>query len=512
MQSLKTSLSCLAHPVTLASLVLLLLNDHVLKTLTPSWLTGKLSDFAGLFFFPFLLATLVAFLFRERLTTRQVGALAFGITAVWFAGMKLTVWGNVFTEQFASFVLQTRAQIVQDPTDVIALGVMLPGWKLWGTRKTQRPPRWAWLVLLVAAFASMATSPIPNLEVQSVSSEAGEFYAQGYYIPLSKSVDGGVTWQVQERTFLKRVPPASAMLTTCEPTPSRICYRIEDEGQYNNIQESVDGGATWQLAWEIPPERRLFLRRLGTSCGLLGCSRIYTPGPHTLALGSPIGSNGRYTLIAAMGSEGVLVRTSEGEWNQYGVGQATPTPMVIRDLSQWHVIGPEIELVIYLSLGVMILLALGGWIMCIGFDALGVVRPLWISLALIALGAFLFDAFPIKRWGWGEGMFALVGWWVYPILALWLVIALFASAYWVALRAFGAKSIKQVLYISILSAIVFSIVTWLPMLAWAFGIIETYRMAWNVSIAVAFVTCACALLLLWRISRAARLPKRGIPG
>ena len=92
MNSLAKSLRCFIHPLTLISLILLLVNDHVLKIVMPSWLTGKLSDFSGLFFFPFLLAALLAFVLREKLNARQVGALAFGITAVWFALMKTTAW------------------------------------------------------------------------------------------------------------------------------------------------------------------------------------------------------------------------------------------------------------------------------------------------------------------------------------------------------------------------------------------------------------------------------------
>ena len=45
----------------LVGMAVLALNDHVLKgaDLLPSWLTGKLSDFAGLLFFPLLLQALV---------------------------------------------------------------------------------------------------------------------------------------------------------------------------------------------------------------------------------------------------------------------------------------------------------------------------------------------------------------------------------------------------------------------------------------------------------------------
>jgi hypothetical protein len=45
----------------IAALALLVLNDHVLKHagVLPGWLTGKLSDFAGLYVAPALLASLL---------------------------------------------------------------------------------------------------------------------------------------------------------------------------------------------------------------------------------------------------------------------------------------------------------------------------------------------------------------------------------------------------------------------------------------------------------------------
>jgi hypothetical protein len=42
------TLAWLGHPVTLLSLVLLLVNDHLLKDAYPGLATGKLSDLAGL--------------------------------------------------------------------------------------------------------------------------------------------------------------------------------------------------------------------------------------------------------------------------------------------------------------------------------------------------------------------------------------------------------------------------------------------------------------------------------
>jgi hypothetical protein len=49
------ALDSLVHPVPLAALTLMLLNDHVLKASHPGSLTGKLSDIAGLMLLPFVL-------------------------------------------------------------------------------------------------------------------------------------------------------------------------------------------------------------------------------------------------------------------------------------------------------------------------------------------------------------------------------------------------------------------------------------------------------------------------
>ena len=53
-------LRALAHPLAVGSLVLLALNDHVLKQAWPGWVTGKLSDLAGLVVAPLVLAVALA--------------------------------------------------------------------------------------------------------------------------------------------------------------------------------------------------------------------------------------------------------------------------------------------------------------------------------------------------------------------------------------------------------------------------------------------------------------------
>jgi len=138
----------LLHPVPLAAVALLILNDHVLKMRWPGWVTGKLSDVAGLVFFPLLLDALVARLpfTRSLPPERRVGACVIA-TAVVFAAVK--TWAPA-TEayQVGLGLLQWPFQIigarlrgeapsgphwvslVRDPTDLAALPFLVVPWLL----------------------------------------------------------------------------------------------------------------------------------------------------------------------------------------------------------------------------------------------------------------------------------------------------------------------------------------------------------------------------------------------
>ena len=88
-ENILNSLRCLQHPVTWLSIALLVVNDHILKVVYPSWITGKLSDFAGLFFFPFIVAAGLSFLLSKyKISSSRIGLLAFGIVGIWFALLK----------------------------------------------------------------------------------------------------------------------------------------------------------------------------------------------------------------------------------------------------------------------------------------------------------------------------------------------------------------------------------------------------------------------------------------
>jgi len=65
-RAFQRAMHSLAHPISLGAIVLLLFNDHWLRWNHPSWLTGKLGDFAWLAFAPFIAALLLAWVIPAR--------------------------------------------------------------------------------------------------------------------------------------------------------------------------------------------------------------------------------------------------------------------------------------------------------------------------------------------------------------------------------------------------------------------------------------------------------------
>jgi hypothetical protein len=132
----------LLRPVALGALALLVVNDHLLKAAYPGPLTGKLSDVAGMVFFPILLAAGwelgQAAVRRWRGPSAGAAVIAIAASGLAFVLVKTTTQG---AEAFGwaiglaqwLLVLPVRllgdggvpapaaARIVADPTDLLAL-------------------------------------------------------------------------------------------------------------------------------------------------------------------------------------------------------------------------------------------------------------------------------------------------------------------------------------------------------------------------------------------------------
>lgn len=112
------------HPLPLIAVVLTAVNDHYLKYQYPGVITGKLSDFMGLFYFPlFLCAVLVLtvqIVKKDLVFNRKLLVTSIIFTDVIFCLMKLnSEFKNLFVNWFSNQFFTIA--VVSDPTDLVAL-------------------------------------------------------------------------------------------------------------------------------------------------------------------------------------------------------------------------------------------------------------------------------------------------------------------------------------------------------------------------------------------------------
>lgn len=140
----------LLHPLPLGALAVLIANDHWLKGagLVPASVTGKLSDFAGLLFFPLLLtaATDVLLMAAARWLSLPVDfslrrsklVLACVATAGVFSAVKLSPAAAAAVADILS-IPGFPATIVADATDLAALPMVAVAYAL-GAAEIRRVP------------------------------------------------------------------------------------------------------------------------------------------------------------------------------------------------------------------------------------------------------------------------------------------------------------------------------------------------------------------------------------
>jgi hypothetical protein len=147
----------LLHPIALVALAVLVLNDHVLKEITPSPLTGILSDVAGIVLFPLVLQAGWELLSRGRRhpSSGRAIVVACVATGIAFAAVELIpVAADLYRYGLGALQWSAAAPMtalgsdpvpalrpvvaVADPLDLLALPALVIPWSI-GRCRTRRP-------------------------------------------------------------------------------------------------------------------------------------------------------------------------------------------------------------------------------------------------------------------------------------------------------------------------------------------------------------------------------------
>ncbi|MFJ6149530.1 hypothetical protein [Micromonospora profundi] len=322
------TLAWLCHPTTLLALVVLVVNDHVLKPALPGLVTGKLSDVAGLVLAPPLVAVLLT-LVVPRMSARSAALVGLVSVGAGFAVVK----SSGYAAELASSVwtvLAGASLVRADPTDLLAVPALGLAWWSW-TRSRRRPvrQRTARLVRLLvvlppAVLAVAATSAVhypyaistafvdghPAVSVGS-GTDLTPWPTSATDGRWSVSDDLGATWQEADLDEQRRLSSQSAgQRQACVPADPRRCYRAV--AGHLRVEQSDDGGTTWHVAWEVSDAQREDLAR-----------RSWSPGDVDRHFASrdlivyPAGSGGHEVLVAN-GRDGFVHRWSDGGWRRVG--------------------------------------------------------------------------------------------------------------------------------------------------------------------------------------------------
>ncbi|MFG1947351.1 hypothetical protein [Nonomuraea sp. NPDC048826] len=279
-------------------MIVLLLNDHILKHAWPGFVTGKLSDVAGLVVAPPLVALLLP---------RRADLAATILTGALFTVVKTTETGAEAASQIWT-TLAGSSRVLADPTDLLALPALALAWWVRQRSRERVAARWHVITAVpLAVLAVTATAAHPGMPTAEILYlQHGAIVLDGRYA----SRDGGATWESYE-------PPAS--ITEHAPSMgSRAaclrehCYRlVRDQVK---VLRSGDGGRTWAPEWEIPRERVVMLER-----ELIG-DRQYETGIASASL-VVVDRPGGHVVVVANRRDGVAVRDVGGTWRRFGFTQ-----------------------------------------------------------------------------------------------------------------------------------------------------------------------------------------------
>ncbi|WP_199523928.1 hypothetical protein [Micromonospora craterilacus] len=409
-------LAWLIHPVTVAATVLLILNDHVLKAAYPGWLTGKLSDVAGLVMAPPLAALVLASCcalpaLRRAARAAVVGgaerprhrpsdparntavgladllaAIAIFLVGAGFTAVKASPAGAALASSAWS-VVNGPSVILADVSDLLALPALALAWWTWRSAAA-RPTLARWLrmvavlvVLPIAGLGVAATSAVVYDDAVTIVEwrgtvlvGIGNAFHKDSREPYSwwASKDDGLTFSShpeadEEHFWDGRPPPASE--EDCSAREPRHCFRIVPHQLA--VEESQDGGTTWRVAWQIDEEAR---QRLGMTYPGVGDVREYLSSRALVVRDQP---GGGVVVMVANGRDGLVRRDASGDWERIGLRPFVGRESLTDDPPQPIPNAMKATVTIGTTIAAPLSLAVGSMVVFIGCSALLARRHGW---------------------------------------------------------------------------------------------------------------------------------------
>ncbi len=207
-------LSILTSPAFRVALCLLLTNDFIFKPLFHNWLTGKLSDFSGLFIFPLFW---VAFFPRYK-------NIIYALTVFLFLLWK-SEYSQPFIDSLNSFAILPVSRTV-DLTDLLALFVLPFSYLHSGSERQKVSYRFApYAMAIISLFAFTATSYRTEFE-----------YGDKFYFPDSTN---GLTRKLYHLSHLypkHRAGPCAPSLSD----PNNIGIEIPADFCFGSVDATVN--------------------------------------------------------------------------------------------------------------------------------------------------------------------------------------------------------------------------------------------------------------------------------
>jgi len=149
------SFNVLLHPIFLLAVLVLLLNDHLFKEIYPTYLTGKLSDFAGLFVFSVFSSMICEKIFNND----NVLWINYSCIALLFILIKVIPIEQWFPISITGFY----PNIIADKTDLMALSILPVSYYFFDRLKNGYTPHLnkniKFLIIPLVFYSIVATSP-----------------------------------------------------------------------------------------------------------------------------------------------------------------------------------------------------------------------------------------------------------------------------------------------------------------------------------------------------------------